>query len=188
MNGPVILGNKGINFILPITNQAQGHGLHPSGGFAARQLSPQHGGQGKAHQIIQRPPRQIRINQRLIQGPRLGQCILHGGFGDFAEHHALNRFCPQNAPVFQDFVQMPRNGLPFAVGVGGQNDFFGILGQIRNGFDLLGGAGIGFPDHGKVFFGIHRPRFRRQIPHVPITGHHGKVAAQIFVDGFGLGR
>jgi hypothetical protein len=52
--------------------------------------------------------------------------VLNRPLGDFVEHHPLHRLIVQQIALAQNFVQMPGNGLAFAIRVGGQIQRFGL--------------------------------------------------------------
>ncbi len=90
LHRPVLAGAERLDLGFPLADQAQRHGLHAPGGAAARQLAPQHGGEGEAHQVVQRAAGQVGLDQRLVQRARMRHGVLHGGFGDLVEGDALH--------------------------------------------------------------------------------------------------
>ena len=62
---------------LAFDDQTQADRLHPPRRPRPRQLAPQHRRQGEPHQIVQRAPRQIRLDQRHIHLPRVFHCLGH---------------------------------------------------------------------------------------------------------------
>ena len=94
LHRPVFLGAEGLDLHLALDDQAQADRLHAARRFCPRQFAPQHRRQGKAHKVIQRPARQIGIDQRgidLARGlHRRGHRILGDGVeGDAADGLAL---------------------------------------------------------------------------------------------------
>ena len=87
---PVFAAAKGFDFHLAVGDDAQGHRLHPARRFRAGQLAPQHGRQVEAHQIIQRPARQIGLDQFHVDLTGVLHRFGDGGSGDRVEHHAAD--------------------------------------------------------------------------------------------------
>ena len=83
---------------------------------------------------------------------------------------------------------MPGNSFPFAIRVSRKIQITGAFDGGSDFLDLLLRTGIHLPFHGEIVIRAHRTVFRRQVTNMPIAGKDLKVFAQIFVDGFGLGR
>jgi len=83
---------------------------------------------------------------------------------------------------------VPRDGFALAVRVGGEDQALGALYGGGNVVKALGGLGINFPGHRKIFVRFYRPVLGRQVAHMAKGGDHLIAGAQIFVDRFGLGR
>ena len=154
---PVFARIKGFDFHLALDNQAQANGLHAARRFSTGQFAPQNRRQIKAHQIIQRAPRQIGLHQRHIHLARVFHRLGDGSFGDGVKHYAANR-CGffYGFTLAQRFFQMPADRLALAVGVGRQNQFIVVFQGICNGFDVLAGIISNFPCHGEFVVGIDR--------------------------------
>ena len=114
----------------------------------------------------------------------MGHAVLDAGLGDLIKGDPVLVFEIQ----VQQVGQMPGDGLPFPVGVGGQIDFVALLGLFDQGgdqiflafdVDILGGETV-FDIHPYFAFG--------QVADVAHGGHHLIIIAQIFLDGFRLGR
>ena len=115
--------------------------------------------------------------------------LVHGPSGNFIKHHPVHLLAVQYATFFQQFIQVPGDGFPLPVRVGGQV-------QGSGGFQCPGDGGhmfLVFPDHlifhFKIVIGVHCPILGHQITHVPVGGQYAKVLAKVFLDGAGpLGR
>ena len=173
---------------LAFHHQAQCHRLHAACALGAGQLAPQHRGKREAHQIIQRTPRQIGIDQRLIQIARRLHGLGDSGLGDFIERHPARPALGQRALVFQPFQQMPADRLALAIRIGRQDHTVRPLRRLANGGELLGTVRRNLPRHGEILGGVHRSVAGRQIAHMAKTGQHLIAAAEVLVDGLRLGR
>ncbi len=77
IDGPVFAALEDLDLGLALADQAQRHRLHAAGRAAARQLAPQDGREGEAHEIVQRAARQIGVDQRLVEVARMGHGVQH---------------------------------------------------------------------------------------------------------------
>ena len=112
--------------------------MHAPRRFRTGQFAPQNGAQVEAHQIIQSPPRQIGLDQFHIHLARVFHGLGHGCLGDGVKHHAADSggFLDRLA-LGQRLLQMPRDRLALAVGVGCEDQCIVIFERIRDGFDVL---------------------------------------------------
>ena len=185
-DGPIFLGHEAFDLTLAVHHQPQRHRLHAPRRFRARQLAPQHRRERKAHQIVERPPRPVGVDQILVQGTRMRHGFGHRLLGDRVEGHAVH-LLGQRLLRPQHFLHVPADRFPFAIGVGGQDQAVGLLRLVGDGLELLALVAIIFPRHGKAVVRIHRPVLRRQVADMAIAGEHMEIAAQIFLDGLRLG-
>ncbi len=162
--------------------------MHATGRAGAGKLAPEHRRKGEADQIIECTAGEIGVHQRLINIAWMGNCIQNGLFGDGVEGHALHRFAVERLFLPQHFQHMPGNGFPFAIRVGCENEAVAVLQCLYNIRQALGGIAVHFPGHCKIFVRAHRAILGWQVPHMAKGGQNLIVRAQIFVDGFGLGR
>ena len=187
-NGPVFARAKRLDLCFAFANQTQRHGLHAARGTRAWQFPPQHRRKRIAHQIIQRAPRQIGFDQRLIQIPRMRHRILYSALGDFIEGDALNMLALQRPTLGQHILHMPGNRFPFTVRVGGQIQSLGALQRSRNAAHLLFAARVLPPEHGEILIWQDRAIFFFQIADMAIGGQYREIPAQIFFNRLRLGR
>ena len=108
-------------------------------------------------------------------------------FGHGVEHHALDRHLAQHMLLLEHFQDVPGDGLAFAVGVGGQDQLVGALHGAGDVLDLGLGAGIDVPGHGEIVVRLHRAVLGGQVADMAEAGQHLIAAAQILIDGLGLG-
>ena len=153
-DGPEFLRTKGLNLHLALDNQAQANRLHAASRFRPGQLAPQNRRQGEPHQIIQSAACEIGFDQRLVDLPRARHSFGHGGFGDGIKGHAADLFLALGNDRGQRFGQVPRNGFPLAVRVGGKDQFVIGFQRVGDGLDMLAAVGGHFPCHREVVVGV----------------------------------
>ncbi len=188
LDGPVFPGAEGLDLGLALADQAQRDRLHPAGRAAARQLAPQHRREGEAHQVVQRPPRQIGIDQRGIEVARMGDGVLHRPLGDLVEGDPADLHPLQGAAPGQHLLDMPGNRLALAIRIGCQEQPAGALQGPGDLGDLAFAAVLRFPVHGEILVRADRAILRRQVTHMAEAREHLVVPAKVLVDGLGLGR
>jgi len=83
---------------------------------------------------------EVGVDQGLVDLARLGEGRKDRLLGDGVEGHALDlEALLDRLLLLEDVQKVPGNGLPFAIGVGGQDQLVGLLhglGDLAN--DLLG--------------------------------------------------
>ena len=95
VDGPVLLGNEGLYFPLPVHYEAQRHRLDaargegPPPGVVVYNLPPQDGAELVAHQPVQDATRLLCIDQVQVNVPGLLEGLLEGVLSDFVEDHSL---------------------------------------------------------------------------------------------------
>ncbi|CAH0312433.1 hypothetical protein ROS9278_04991 [Roseomonas sp. CECT 9278] len=185
---PVFARLEGLDLGLALAQQPQCHRLHAPRRPRPRQLAPQQRRQRIAHQVIQRPAREIRVDQRDIEVARMLHRILHGALGDLVEGDALDILALQRAALPQHVLHVPGNRLAFAIGVGGEPQPLGPLQRGRDLGDLRLAAPILAPDHREILVGQDGAVLFLQVANVPKGGKHGEVTPEILLDRLGLGR
>src|SRR3546814_19944016 len=83
---------------------------------------------------------------------------------------------------------MPADRLALAVGISREDQAVGLPGLVGDRLELLRLVAIGLPFHGEALVGIDRPVLGRQVADMAVRGEDPIAPAQIFFDGFGLGR
>ena len=184
VQGPVFLGHKIGDLLLPVRHQAHGHGLDPPGGEAPADLFPQQRGQLIAHDAVQDAPGLLGIHQVLVNVPGLADALGDHLAGDLVEGDPEGFILRQ----VQQLLQMPADGLSLPVRVGGQVHGVAFLGRLLQVPDdvllALDGPVIGF----KIVFHVHAQLALGQVPQMSHTGLHLIRRAQVLADGLGLGR
>ncbi len=184
---PVFLADEFFDFEFAIANEPQRHRLHPAGRTRTRKLAPQHRRQREADEIIERAPRQIGIDQSLVDTARVVHRLGHRLLGDGVEDDALDRLAGQCLLLLEYFQHMPGNRLAFAIRVGGENELVGTLGGLGDVVETLLRLGIDLPHHAEIVLGIHRAGLGWQVADMAKGGQDFVAAAQILIDGFRLG-
>jgi hypothetical protein len=120
IEGPVLAPDESLDLLLALDDHAQGRALDAPGGQAALDLLPQQRREVEAHQVVQRAPRLLGVDQ--IEGQAAGMLdgLLHRPLCDLVEHHALHVLVVQHTALLEQLVEVPGNGLALAVRVGGQ--------------------------------------------------------------------
>ncbi len=88
---PIFAADEFFYFKLAVANQTQRDGLNPSRRTRARKFSPQHRRERKSDEVIERAAREIGIDQRLVDAPRVRHRFVHRLLGDGVEDHAVDR-------------------------------------------------------------------------------------------------
>jgi hypothetical protein len=191
---PVLLGDEGLDLALAVADELQGHGLHAARGEAAADLVPEDGADPVADEPIEDAPGLLGIHLLLVDVSGLLEGLLDGALGDLVEDDAAEALL---APDSQRLGEVPADGLPLAVGVGGQVDGLRLLGggaQVVEDLALggqdrvLDGESPLGVDAADDVGGVLRPLgVFGQVPDMAHGGHDPEVAAQVLVDGLRLG-
>ena len=184
LDGPVLLGDKGPDLQLPLHHQPGGHRLHPSGGQPPADLFPQQGRELVAHDPVQDAPGLLGVHQVLVDGPGGGNGLVDHIFGDFVKGHPVGLVVRD----VQQLLQVPGDGLPLPVRVGGQIDLSTALGRLFQVADHVFLALDGLVVRGEAVLNIHAQLAFGQVPDMA----HGRLdlipRPQVLADGLGLGR
>jgi hypothetical protein len=82
---------------------------------------------------------------------------------------------------------VPGDRLALAVRVGGEVERAGFLQRARDGIHVALVLLQHLVFHGVAALGIDRALLRHQVAHVAVGSEHVELAAQILLDGLGLG-
>ena len=184
LDGPVLLGLEGPDLLLPLHHQAGGHRLHPSGGQAPADLPPQQGGELIAHDAVQNAPGLLGVDQVLVDGPGGGNGVVDHLFGDLVKGHPIG-LVVRDA---QQLLQVPGDGLPLPVRVGGQIDAAALFGRLLQVADHVLFALDGLIVGGKAALDVHAQLAFWQVPHMAHGCLYFIARSQVFSNGLGLGR
>ncbi len=185
---PVFAALEDLDLGLALADQAQRHGLHAAGRAAARQLAPQHGREGEAHEIVERAARHVGVDQGLVELARMGDGVEHRLLGDGVEGDALDVDPVQRLLGLEHVPDMPGNGLALAIRVGGEIELAALGHRLGDGVEPLLGLRVDQPVHGEILVRADRAVLGRQVADMTIGGQHGETGAEIFPNGLSLGR
>ena len=87
---PVFLRLERFDLELALADEAQRHRLHAACRARAGQFAPQHRREREADEIVERPARQIGVDQLLVDLAGMRHRVEHGGLGYRVENDALD--------------------------------------------------------------------------------------------------
>ena len=102
MQRPVLAALKALDLFLALDDQAQRRTLHTAGREARLDLAPQHRRQVEADQVVERPPRLLRVDQGRQHLAWVLYRVLDRRLCHFVEHHALHRFVGSGLVAMKD--------------------------------------------------------------------------------------
>ena len=181
---PVLLGDEGLDLLLPVDDQAQGDGLDPAGRQPPGDLLPQERADEIAGEPVEDAPRLLGVEQVEIDLAEALEGRLDALLGDLIEGHPED----VRVRVRQELAEMPGDGLAFPVGVGGENDPLALLGRLLELGDRLLLLGDDFVGRLEVGGDVDPHLLFRQVADVAHRGLDDIVLAEIVVDRLGLGR
>ena len=189
-NGPVFAVLERLDLHFALDDQAQDDGLDAARRLRTRELAPEHRRQVEPYQIIQRTAGEVGIHKRLVNLARMLHGLKNGSFGDGVKHDPFDFGGLLDGFAFaQNFFEMPADRLPFAVGIGCEDQFVVGVGfhRIDNRANMLLRLGGDVPFHFEIIVGIHRTVLWRQVAHMAVGGQNSELIAEILVDRFRLG-
>ncbi len=185
VNMPVFLRLESLYFRFPITDEPDGHRLHPAGAQPPAHGFPQQRADFIPHQPVEDPPRLLGVNPVLVNSQGRFQRLLDGLGSNLMEKNPIYAF-----PAAQLPGNMPGDGFPLTVGVGSQVDG---IGRFRRLFQLTDDLALAANSHivGRKFpigGDVDAQFLFGQVFHVSDGRLNLKAFAQIFLYGSGLGR
>ena len=179
---PVLAGDERGDLALPLDDEPHRDGLDAAGRQAAANLARQERAEGVADQTVDDAPRLLRVDEVLVDAPRVGERLADRRFGDLAEGDAA-RLLARHVRRLRD---VPRDGLAFAVEVGGQVDGVGTLRRPLDLGDLLATV-VGHDVFGlEVVVDVHAElalaRVLRQVADVAVRGQDAVVRPEVALD------
>ena len=166
-DAPVFLRLEAFDLGFAVADQPQRNGLHTARRTGPRQLAPEDRRQRKAHQIVEGAARQVGVDQRDVDLPRMLHRLGDGGFGNGVEHHPADRLVLERLLVLQHVEHVPGNRFPLPVRVGGKDHFIGFLDRPDDVGDVLLGARADLPRHREILVRPHRAVLGRQVADMP---------------------
>ena len=101
LDRPVFARREFLDFFFALHNHAQRRALHASRRQAAAHLLPQQWRQVEAHQVVERAPCLLGVDQVGRQLARVLDGFVDGALGDLVKHHAVDALVLERLPVFQ---------------------------------------------------------------------------------------
>ena len=114
---------KLLNLSLTLNNQTNSDRLHTSSGESGFYLSSQYGRKLKSHQPIKHSSGLLCIHQIQINGPRILDSFINGGFRNLVKNNT-RRLCNIQSKLSS---YMSSNRLSFAIFIGCDPDFISIF-------------------------------------------------------------
>ena len=179
---PVAGAHEGNALLLALHHEPDGGGLHPARRQTTVDLAPEHRRDLVAVQAVEDAAGLCGVHEAVVQTAGVGNGMVNGGLGDLVEHHALHGHLG-----LQVLEQVPRNGLPLAILVGGEIQLAGVLEcrtQVLHDLatplgQLVGGLEAVLDVHGHAATG--------KIGNVAHRGAHIELIAQEPGNGLRLG-
>ena len=187
LDGPVLLAAERLDCFLAFHQQAQRRTLDPAGRQFRADLAPQQWRQLEADQMVHCPSRTVGIDEihRHLTGLLNG--LPHLPFGDFVEHDPIDLAILEQAPLTENFLEVPGDSLSLPVRVRRQVERVTLFESTHDGRDVL----LFLLSHGVLhqvpLLGIDSAILLEEVPHMAIGGQHLEVLAQVLLDGLGLG-
>ena len=188
LDGPVFERAERLDLGFALADQAEGHGLDAAGAAAAGELSPQYGGEGEADEVVEGAPRQVGLDEGLVQFAGVGDGVGDRGLGDFVEGDAADGDALEGLLLLKHGADVPADCLAFTIGVGGEVESAGALDGLGDGGDLALAAFVGGPVHREVLLRANAAVLGGEIADMAEAGEDGVAATEVFIDGLGFGR
>ena len=184
VDAPVLFRFEVPDLLLPVHDEAQGHGLDPAGGETAADLLGDEGRDTVTDETVQDAARLLRVDEVLVDGPRVLHARFDATLRDLVERDTVLFLHVQT----HDRGEVPCDGFPFAVGVGREVDVVVLLCIVLQFLDqfllALDDRVLRF----KVVFDVDVESRRRQVAHVAHAGRDIVVRSEDGLDGADLGR
>ena len=180
---PVLLRDKLSDLAVAVIHHAGRHALDAACRQAGADLLPHNGANLITHHAVENAACLLGIHQVHVEAAgichRLGDHLA----GDLVKGHAAGLLLRQ----VKKCLQMPGNGLTFAVRVGGEIDGVALFCRLLQLADQLFLTANGLIFRGKIVLNIHADGALGQITEMTHAGLHRVVRTQILANGLGLG-
>ena len=188
---PRLFRQEGADLLLAVHDDPRRHALHAAGTQPSGDLLPEDWRDLIADDPVHDPPCLLRLDPRHVDGPGGLEGPLHLGLRDRVERHALG---PAGIDA-EHLRQVPGDGLPLAVEVGGEPDVARALGELPQFGDRLHLVAVDLVGRREVMLEIDAghglPRAlwgtARQVADVADRGLHHEALAEVLLDGLRLG-
>ena len=180
---PVFGFDECLNLALAFDDHAQSDRLHAARRQPAAHLVPQQRRDLIADDAVEQAPRLLRIDEVFINVCRMPERFLYRRLGNLVEEHAAHGL-PVLAASFEFFLDVPADGLAFAVRVSGDINRISVFSgglQFADDFLFAGNDSI---RRLKVIIEIDADALLGQILDVADRSQHRKIASEILIDGF----
>ena len=182
--------------LLALDDQAHRHALHPAGAQARAHLLPEDRRELVAVEAVQDAAALLGLDQLLVDGARVLQGVGDGAPGDLVERDAAHR-----DPGLEDLEQVPADGLPLPVLVGGEQQLVRVLQELLEFLDPLLAVGRDHVDGRELAVHVHGQtlprlvaiagrdlaRLLRQVADMPVARGDLVLGAEELLDGSRLG-
>ena len=183
VQGPVLLGDEIPDLLLPIHHQTGGDGLDASRAQTPADLFPQQGAELIAHDPVQDAAGLLGVHQVHIDAPGLVDGLGDHAPGDLVEGDAAGLAVGQ----VHQLLQVPGDGLPFPVRVGGEIDGVaavrGVLELVHQGLLALDLDIVGL----EIVLDVHAQGALGQVAQVAHAGLDQIFISEVFADRLRLG-
>ena len=183
---PGLHWHEGVDFPLPVNHHAQGHRLDAARRQAALHPPPQQRAYLIPHQPVEDAPGLLGVDQLHINFAGMPESLFHGLAGNFVEHHPLG--LGGAAVPLGRRLQVPRYGLAFPVGVGGEVD---VPGGVAGCLEVFQQGTLVLHHHiGRLEILLHLDAdfALGQVAQVALRRGDHVFVAENLADGAGLGR
>ena len=181
---PELFGLELLDLAFAVDDEADGDRLHPAGTQMLGELAAQQRAELVADDPVQEAAGFLRRHAVHINGAGAGKCTLHGRLGDLVERHAPSLGVGQG----QRLLQVPGDGLAFAVRVGGEIDRLGRRGLLlQPGQQFLAVLQDAVGRHPAVF-DVDAEAALGQVADMALARHDVVIRPQILIDGLRLRR
>jgi hypothetical protein len=188
LHRPVLHGLERADLPLALHDEPQGDGLHATGRDALLHRLPEHRTGLVPNQTVQNPSGLLGLDLLVINFPGLLDGEVHRVLGDLVEEHAPHGDAGLAALGPDLLRHVPRDGLSFAIGVGGDEHFTRILRRALELGDRLLLAGNRHELGLEAMLDVDAELLLREVHDVADGGAHPIAAAEILADRLRLGR
>ena len=173
-----------LDFVFALHNELHSYRLDAACRQRRTDLAPQHRRQLEANETVEHATCLLGIHQVDVQRPRMCQCLIDSGFGNFVEDNTFHL----SRIHFGHLHQMPRDGLALAVIIRRQPNRIRLRGFLLDVVDECFFVVQNFVLRFKVMGDVDTHALRREVAHMPLAGDYGIVLADELLDGLGLRR
>ena len=180
----VRLAYEVFDFLLALHDEAHSHALHASGAQRGFDFAPEDGADFVANQAVEHAASLLGVHQVHVNLTRVLDGVQDGSLGNLIEHDSLGGLGVQ----FQCFLQMPSDGLSFAVLIGCEPHHVGVLHSFLEFAHQRAFVVANLVLRLVVVVHVDTHLFFREVADVAVTRLHGVVFAEKFLDGLCLSR